>query len=183
MPDHPAALLPPFDDDGALTVVVETVRGSRAKIAYDARHGVFRLKHLLPEGAVFPHDFGFVPGTRAGDGDPLDVLLLADDATFAGCVVAARLVGVLEAEQRDEGDAGGDAGGDAERNDRLIAVAAASHAHATVRALDDLGEPVLAQLEHFFVSYNAARGKRFTPLGRGDAARARAIADAARVDP
>jgi inorganic pyrophosphatase len=169
-PHHPAALLPPFDEEGRLTVVVETTRGSRTKIRYDARRGVFTIAHVLPAGAVFPFDFGFVPSTRAGDGDPLDVLLLADEATFAGCVVPARLVGVLEAEQADGDEA-------PERNDRLLAVADASHDYRQVHALADVDAALLDELERFFVSYNAARGKRFVPTGRGDAARARAIVD------
>src|SRR5687768_14709593 len=146
-PGHPAALLPPFDDDGRLNVVVETARGSRNKFRYDARRGVFTIAHVLPAGAVFPCDFGFVPSTRAGDGDPLDVLLLMDDAAFAGCVVASRLVGVIEAEQAD-GD------GDPERNDRLLAVAEASHAYRAVRDLADLDGGLLDEIEHFLVSYN-----------------------------
>jgi inorganic pyrophosphatase len=168
---HPAARLPAVDGDGQLNAVIETTRGSRNKIKYDERRGLFVLAHVLPAGAVFPFDFGFVPSTLGGDGDPLDVLVLMDDAAFAGCVVPARLVGVLEAEQREDGDAGGDA----ERNDRLLAVAEGSHLHRGVRALDDLGDPLLHEIEHFFASYNAARGRRFTPLGRGGPDRARAL--------
>ena len=167
---HPAALLPPFDDEGRLNLVVETTRGSRNKMKYDAKRAVFTIAHVLPVGAVFPFDFGFVPSTRAGDGDPLDALLLMDDAAFAGCVVASRLLGVIEAEQAD-GDGG------TERNDRLLAVAEGSHAYGAVRDLADLDGALLDGIEHFFVSYNEARGKRFTPRGRGDAARARALVD------
>jgi len=171
-PRHPAALLPAFDDDGHLTVVVETTRGSRNKIRYDERRGVFTIAHVLPAGAVFPFDFGFVPSTRGDDGDPLDVLLLMDDPAFAGCVVAARLVGVLEAEQ-----AAGEGEGGTERNDRLLAVAEASHGYRAVRALADLDAALLDEIERFFVSYNAARDKRFVPRGRGGARRARTIVD------
>ena len=73
---HPAALLPPFDDEGRLTCVVETARGSRAKYRYDERTGTFTVAHVLAAGLAFPCEFAFVPGTRAGDGDPLDVLVL-----------------------------------------------------------------------------------------------------------
>src|SRR5689334_14657950 len=98
-----------------INIVIETPRGCRNKFKFDEKLGVFRLNSILPAGSVFPFDFGYVPGTRAEDGDPLDVLLLLDEPVFTGCVVRARLIGVLEAEQRENGKA--------ERNDRLIAVA------------------------------------------------------------
>jgi inorganic pyrophosphatase len=55
----------------------------------------------LPAGASFPYDFGFLPSTRGGDGDPLDVLVLMDDPAFVGCLVPAKLLGVIEAEQTE----------------------------------------------------------------------------------
>jgi len=76
---------------------------------------VFLLHKVLPIGAVFPFDFGFVPGTRAEDGDPLDIMLLGEEATFTGCLVAARLLGLIEAQQKEKGST--------IRNDRLIATA------------------------------------------------------------
>src|SRR3569833_4517481 len=107
-----------FDKD-ILNAVIETARGCRNKFKYDPELRLFRLAHVLPAGAVFPFDFGFVPSTRGGDGDPLDVLVLMDEPAFPGCLIAARLLGAIEAEQGDEKKM--------ERNDRLIAVAAESH--------------------------------------------------------
>jgi inorganic pyrophosphatase len=80
-------------------VVIETPKGSRNKFAFDTKQHVFILKKVLPEGMVFPHDFGFIPSTRAQDGDPIDVLILMDEPAYPGCVVPARLVGVIEGEQ------------------------------------------------------------------------------------
>ena len=168
-----AATLPPFDpDSGLLNAIVETVTGSRNKFSYDERLGLFRLKHVLPAGAIFPFDFGFVPSTRGGDGDPLDVLVLMDAPAFAGCLVPSRLVGVIAAEQSERG-------GPTEENDRLVAVAADSHTHEGVRTLDDLAATLLDEIEHFFVSYNEARGKTFTPTARKGPRAARAVVDAA----
>lgn len=78
--------LKPFDRDAnhAIHVVIETPRGSRNKVSFDEDLGVFRLKKVLPEGMSFPYDFGFVPSTLADDGDPLDVLVLMDEAAFTG---------------------------------------------------------------------------------------------------
>ena len=76
-------------------VVIETPKGSPNKLAFEPRYGTFVLKGVLPAGAVFPFDFGFVPSTRAEDGDPLDVLVLMDAPVFPGCIVPSRLVGVI----------------------------------------------------------------------------------------
>jgi inorganic pyrophosphatase len=84
-------------------VVIETPKGSPNKLVFEPRRGAFVLKGVLPAGAVFPFDFGFVPSTRAEDGDPLDVLVLMDAAVFPGCIVPSRLIGVIEAEQTEAG--------------------------------------------------------------------------------
>ena len=157
---HPVSRLPPFgDDDATINVIVETSKGSRNKITFDPERGLYELGGVLPVGASFPYDFGFVPSTLGDDGDPLDVLLLMDEPVFAGCLVSARLVGVITAEQQERDGA-------VERNDRLLAVAEKSRLHADVRGLDDLGDTLLEEIEHFFVSYNEIRGKTFTPTAR-----------------
>ena len=167
------AKLPPFDaESGDLNTVVESVKGRRNKFAYDEKLGLFRLKSVLPAGATFPYDFGFVPSTKGGDGDPLDVLVLMDESAFAGCLVPARLIGVITAEQREED-------GTVAQNDRLIAVACESHTHRDVRTLDDLTPQLLDEIEHFFVSYNETRGKIFTPTGRKGPRAARNIVEKA----
>ena len=158
------------EESDDLNVVIETPKGSRNKFDYDER-GFFKLGGVLPAGAVFPFDFGFVPSTLGEDGDPLDVLLLMDEPAFAGCVITARLIGAIEAEQTERD-------GDTMRNDRLIAIAANSHTHGEVRSLDDLGENLLDEIEHFFVSYNAVKGKQFAPQGRLDSKRADALVKA-----
>ena len=126
-------------------VVVETPKGSRNKVAFDPDLEAFMPKGVLPEGHSFPYDFGFVPSTKAEDGDPLDVLLL-DAPAFAGCVVEARLLGALEMEQRE-------ADGTVQRNDRLLAVAANSREHKSLHTLTDLSADMLHEIEHFFHSY------------------------------
>ncbi|MGC2696493.1 MAG: inorganic diphosphatase [Candidatus Angelobacter sp.] len=147
-----------FDDkkNQILQVVIETPKGSRNKYAFDPDQRVFTLKKVLPEGMVFPHDFGFVPSTRAEDGDPVDVLILMDEAAFAGCVVRARLVGVIEGEQTVNGKT--------ERNDRLLAVAETSHTHSDVKSIKDLNDAFLREVEKFFENYHANDGETFKVL-------------------
>lgn len=151
-------------DKEVLNAVIETPKGCRSKFDYDPELGLFKLGQVLPAGAVFPFDFGFVPGTLGEDGDPLDVLVLMDESAFPGCLVPARLIGAIKAEQTEEGRTF--------RNDRLIAVAEGSHRHRDVTSLQQVGLVLVEEIEHFFVSYNQMRGKIFRPQGCLDAAEA-----------
>lgn len=157
------------EETNDLNVIIETPKGSRNKFNCDEEHGIFKLGGVLPAGASFPYDFGFVPQTTGGDGDPLDVLVLMDEPAFAGCLVAARLIGVIEAEQTEEDGM--------TRNDRLIAVAAVSRQHKHVRALKDITDQLITEIEHFFVSYNTIKDKEFKPTGRFGPDRAKRIVE------
>ena len=105
MPTNPLSAYHQLDPFNAktknLNVIVDTSKGSRNKIEYDETLGLFKLSGVLPAGASFPYDFGLLPSTRGGDGDQLDVLVLMDDPAFVGCLVPARLLGVIEAEQTE----------------------------------------------------------------------------------
>lgn len=154
------------DESGAdRQVVVEAPRGSRNKYKLDEKTGRMMLSKLMPEGMVFPFDFGFFPGTRSEDGDPLDVMVLHDEPTFPGCQIGCRLIGVIEAMQRDKGEE--------KRNDRVLAVARSSMIYAEVNELEDLPAGVLKHLDEFFVNYQKVREIDFRVLGHGDAAKAR----------
>ena len=160
--------LKPFDrKSGNLNVVIDTPKGCRNKYAFDFDINAYKLKTVLPKGAVFPFDFGSIPGTVAEDGDPLDVLVLMDEPAFVGCLVESRLLGVIEAEQTEDGKT--------ERNDRLIGVAAKSHTHGSLKSLQTLDSKLLGEIEHFFVSYNEARAKKFKPKGRKGPSAARRL--------
>jgi inorganic pyrophosphatase len=149
--------LPPWADESTLTVVVETPKGSRNKFAFDPDRGVFELKKVLPAGMAFPYDFGFVPSTVAGDGDPIDVLVLMDEPAFPGCVTSCRLIGVIEGETNE--------GRKVERNDRLIAIETHAHSFETVRTLTDLGEAFISELEAFFTNYHQLSNHVFRVIG------------------
>src|SRR4051812_10720516 len=98
-----------------LRVVIEAPGGSPFKYKFEPECGEFLLDKALPVGAVFPFDFGFIPSTKAPDGDPLDVLVLLEHPSKLGTIVPARLIGLIKAEQTDQD-------GKVERNDRLLAV-------------------------------------------------------------
>jgi inorganic pyrophosphatase len=143
--------------DGSFQVIIETPKGYRNKYSYDPEQGIFTLRKVLPEGMVFPHDFGFLPRTLAADGDPIDVLLLMDVPAFPGCLVPSRLIGVIEGEQLD--------GKKKIRNDRLIAVSELSHAYKDLKKLKDLPDQFVKELEAFFVNYHGLEGKQYKLLG------------------
>ena len=166
--------LNPLDskDKKILRVVIETPKGSRNKFAFDPDQHVFELKKVLPTGMAFPYDFGFVPSTEAEDGDPIDVLVLMDEPAFTGCLVRSRLLGVIEAEQTEKGKTN--------RNDRLIAVACNARTDSDLKTLSDMNPQLLDEIEHFFVSYNEVKGKKFKPLGRHGPKRARRLITKAR---
>ena len=165
--------LPPFDKGGDLNVIVDTPKGSRNKYSFDEDLGLFHLSGVLAAGHVLPYDFGFIPGTLGGDGDPLDVLILMDEPAFVGCLIRVRLLGVIEAEQTERD-------GKTTRNDRLIGVAAKSITHEHLTSINDIDETLIDQIEHFFVSYNDAKGKKFVPLRRSDQDDARKIVERSR---
>src|SRR5580693_7398086 len=154
---NPIELNPFSVDKGLLRVVIETPKGSRNKFAFNDDERIFELKKVLPAGMTFPYDFGFVPSTKADDGDPVDVLVLMDEPAFAGCALSCRPIGVIQGEQGDKKDK--------ERNDRIIAVEKDAHSWADIKTIDDLSKQFLRELEEFFVDYHKLSGEQYLVLG------------------
>ena len=160
-------------DSGLVRVVVYTPKGSRNKYKYDETLGLYRLSKVLPLGSAFPYDFGFIPSTRAEDGDPLDVLVLGEEALFPGCLVTVLLVGVIQAEQTEHGKTF--------RNDRLIGAIETPVNRPAIQTLEDLRTERLDEIEHFFIAYNHLEGRHFKPIGRhGPAMAEQLLADGIR---
>jgi inorganic pyrophosphatase len=172
MPASSPSKIPPRAGRGGLVnVIIDTPGGSRNKYKFDADLGVFRISRILPVGMSFPYDFGSVPGTRAEDGDPLDVLVLGPAPTFPGCLVTVRLIGILRAQQVERGRQ--------IRNDRLIGVLVTPVNRAPLRELGELDAEQLRGIEEFFISYNRAHGRAFRITGRLGARAAEAALDRA----
>src|ERR1700756_857813 len=112
--------------------IIETPKGCRNKFDSDPDSGLFMLGGLLPEGMMFPFDFGFIPSTLGGDGDPLDILVLMDAPAHVGCLIEVRVIGVIKAEQTEDGKS--------ESNDRLLGVAVHSYAHEDLDSLSDVSK-------------------------------------------
>lgn len=153
--------------------VIETPKGRRNKFKYLPESNLFGLSHVLPKGFVFPVDFGFIPSTRADDGDPLDVVVLMDEPAHVGCLLTVRLIGVIRVVQEEKGKKS--------QNDRLIAVAARSFDFEDVRSVDDLQKSLLDQLTEFIGLYNKNENKRDIVQGvEGPESAAKLLHDAAR---
>jgi inorganic pyrophosphatase len=166
--------LPHQLDTQARTVraVIETPAGARTKFDYDPESGLFELHDVLPAGMAFPLAFGFVPGTLGEDGDPLDIIVLADEHLPIGCLARIKLLGVIEACQTEHD-------GRTVRNDRLIGRVAVSRVYGDVDDLDCLGDAMVGELTRFFETYNTLKGKRFEVKAGGDSARACALIEEA----
>ena len=136
---------------------METPKGRRGKLDYDPKTDTFRLKTLLPDGMSFPLDFGFVPSTLAHDGDPLDVMILADEPNASATLLDVRLIGVIEAEEAEEGRR--------ERNDRVLAAAAVSHLYAAIRSVEDLEARFIDNLVQYWTNKDRLEGKEFNGIG------------------
>lgn len=163
--------LPAVRDDGFLNVVVETPRGASIKVKFDSSTGLMMLSRPLPNGVTYPYDWGFVAGTRAPDGDPLDALILWDCASYPGLLVPSRPVGVLAVEQSAPDGA-------RQRNDRLIVIPAKSPRLDSVQSINDVTPRVRAELEQFFSAVVAFEGKQLRILGWDGPDAARALVSA-----
>jgi inorganic pyrophosphatase len=155
--------LPSRTSDGAVHVVVETPRGSRVKLKYSPDLGVFVLSRALALGVTYPFDWGFVPSTRAADGDPVDALILTDAPTHPGVVVCCRPLAVLQVEQNAKE-------GGRQRNDRIIAEPIAMD-----RPTPPLTQRLREELEAFFVVATLFADKDLRLLGWEDASAAEAL--------
>jgi inorganic pyrophosphatase len=150
--------LPVHTRDGDVHVVVETPRGSAAKLEFDPELQAFTLSKALILGLTYPYDWGFVPSTKGEDGDPIDVLVLHDAATAPGLVLKCKVIGVLEVLQREKGKKD-------LRNDRLIAVPRDSHREHADKDARDLPKPVRKEIEKFFVATDELEDKTLKFLG------------------
>jgi len=149
--------LPVRDKKGDVYVVVETPRGSAAKLEFDPDLQLFTLSKSLILGLSYPYDWGFIPSTRAEDGDPLDAIVIHDAATCPGLVMRCKLLGVLKTLQQTKNER--------IRNDRVIAVPEDSHRERELHDVQGLLPEVKQELEKFFVATDELQAKTLKFLG------------------
>ncbi len=143
--------LPTWADKTHVYAVVETPRGSRAKLAFDPRLRAFTLSKPLLAGLTYPYDWGFIPSTKADDGDPLDALIIHDAATYPGLVLQCRPIGVLEVVQKSNGKA--------ERNDRIFVVPDRAPFEGELQDVRHLPKRATGELEEFVRATDALEQK------------------------
>jgi inorganic pyrophosphatase len=158
MPHRDISRMRPFGPRSEyINVIIETPKGSQTKFKYDDEYGLFLFDKAMPMGQTFPFDFGFLPSTLGDDGDPLDVLVLSEEPTFVGCLIHAKLLGVIEAEQTENGKT--------ERNDRLVATPLElKSGKPATRDKHQSDSSLTRNIAKFFVAYNAMQGKQFKLL-------------------
>lgn len=130
-----------------INVAIEIPRGTSNKYEYDEKLDELRLDRVLHSAVFYPVDYGFIPHTRAEDGDHLDVLVLISQPTFPGCVMEVRPVGVL-----DMADEGG-------QDWKILAVATKDPIHADVKSIADVNEHLKKEIAQFFETYKNLEDK------------------------
>lgn len=146
------ASLPAFDDDQNLQVVVESPRGSKIKFDFDAERLLFTVSRSLPLGTTYPFDWGFIPGTRGQDGDPVDALAIHDSSTFPGVVLPCRVLGMVLLSQKGKD-------GRRQANHRVIATPSWNDRLRSIDEVRKLDKHMRDELEQFFLTATFFTGK------------------------
>ncbi|MDZ4766094.1 MAG: inorganic diphosphatase [Chloroflexota bacterium] len=142
--------------------VIEVPKGSRNKYEYSKSAGVIKLDRVLYSPLHYPGDYGFIPQSLYGDGDPLDVLVMMNEPTFPGCVIVARPIGMLRMIDKGEND------------DKVLAVPATDPQFDDYHDMEDLPKHFPKEVEHFFLIYKQLQGTTVETQGWTDAKGAKA---------
>ncbi|HET9319640.1 MAG TPA: inorganic diphosphatase [Bryobacteraceae bacterium] len=144
-------------------MIVEIPKNSGNKYEYDRALGVFRLDRALYSPMHYPGDYGFIPGTLAEDGDPMDVLALVDQPSFPGCLIEVRPVAVLNMVDSSVGD------------QKIISVPTRNPRFDQIHTIDQIFAHIRREIEHFFTIYKELEGKLTEMRGWGDPREARKV--------
>lgn len=141
--------------------IIETPMGSRNKYNFNEEFGLFEFSRTLRAGMIWPCDFGFVPQTLAGDGDPLDVAVLGEAPLFPGCLIRVRVIGAIGLIKNGE------------ENNRILALPAretkAKSRFDEIMDLDDMNHRHIREVEAFLSDYNTFEGHKIELTGWSDA--------------
>jgi inorganic pyrophosphatase len=159
------ARIPAQPKPGIINVLIEIPAGSKNKYEFDKDLNAFALDRVLYSSVQYPCDYGFVPNTLGDDGDPLDAMVLMDQPTFPGCIIAARPIGMLE--MIDGGD----------RDEKILCVPDKDPRYAQVKSIKDISQHRLDEISEFFKSYKNLEKKVTEILGWKDASEVQALVD------
>ncbi len=147
-------MIPPGTGEAAVVnVIVEIPKGKRNKFEVDKVTGLIKLDRYLYSSAVYPGDYGFIPQTLAEDGDPLDALVMVNEATFSGCLIEARVVGIFRMKDKGFNDF------------KVLAVPHKDPLFEHIKKLEDVPVHFVREVEFFFTTYKQLEGVSVEPLG------------------
>ncbi len=149
-------LIPAQPKYGIINVLIEIPAGSKNKYEFDKDMNAMALDRVLSSSVQYPYDYGFIPNTLGNDGDPLDGIVMMDQPTFPGCVIAARPIGMLE--MTDGGD----------RDEKILCVPDKDPRYANVKSLKDVPQHRLDEISEFFKTYKNLEKKVTEILGWKD---------------
>lgn len=150
-------LAPGPNPPDVIYAVIEVPKGSRNKYEYSKTAGVIKLDRVLYSPLHYPGDYGFIPQSFYGDGDPLDILVMMNEPTFPGCVIEVRPIGMLRMIDKDQND------------DKILAVPSTDPQFDDILDFDDLPRHFPKEVEHFFLVYKQLQGTTVTSGGWGHA--------------
>lgn len=131
-----------------INVLVETPKGSRNKYELDKELDVYKLDRVLYTSVQYPGDYGHIPSTLWDDGDPLDVIIKVREPSFPGCLIEARIIGVLDMQDGDDDDA------------KILAVPKDDPYYERIKDISDVSDAFLKEVEHFFQVYKQLEPKK-----------------------
>ncbi|ELS02035.1 inorganic pyrophosphatase [Xenococcus sp. PCC 7305] len=150
------SLIPAQPKPGIINVLIEIPAGSKNKYEFDKDLNAFALDRVLYASVQYPYDYGFIPNTLADDGDPLDGMVIMDQPTFPGCVIAARPIGMLG--MIDGGDS----------DEKILCVPDKDPRYGNVTSLKDIAPHRLEEIAEFFRTYKNLEKKETKITGWQD---------------
>ncbi|MBV8552585.1 MAG: inorganic diphosphatase [Acidobacteriaceae bacterium] len=156
------------DSPELVRVIIEIPKNSSNKYEYDGNLGVFRLDRALYSPMHYPGDYGFIPGTLAEDGDPLDILVLVNEPSFTGCMMEARPLGLLHMVDGKEND------------QKVLAVPNRNPRFDGIHTMDQIFPHVRREIEYFFSIYKELQGAKTEMKGWGGPREARKVINESR---
>ncbi len=157
--EEPKMLDKKFPD--VVNVVVEVPKGSRNKYEFDHESGRIKLNRVLMSSVHYPADYGYIPGTKAEDGDEVDILVLIDEPTFSGCLMEAKPIGILMMEDEKGPD------------NKVLGVPTGDPLWNYAENISDIPQHLLLEVEEFFLTYKRLESKEVVTFGWKNAQKAR----------
>ena len=124
-----------------VNAIIEIPVGTKNKYEVDKEHGKVKLDRVLYSAMTYPAEYGYIENTLAGDGDPLDILVISSEPSFPGCVVPARVIGYLEMYDNGKEDI------------KIISVVDVDPRYREISKLEDLSSFTLQEIKNFFENY------------------------------